>query len=86
MALRHESTRPWHEVPGFFLDSEYRDVRDRQMKELELQDDLLQKVPIRYALPFLLSCRLFIVIVSEIYVKNYSRNLMNLLNNKGCTV
>lgn len=33
-----------------FNESEYRAVRDRQMKELELEDDLLNKVPVRYVL------------------------------------
>ncbi|GJJ11519.1 hypothetical protein Clacol_005752 [Clathrus columnatus] len=47
MALKKESTRQWHEVETAFLESEYRDVRDRQMKELELEDDLLNKVPVR---------------------------------------
>ena len=39
--------RPWYEVEHDFLESEYRAVRDRQMKELELEDDLLSKLPIR---------------------------------------
>jgi len=30
-----------------FLESEYREVRDRQMKELEIEDDLLNKIPVR---------------------------------------
>ncbi|TDL23950.1 hypothetical protein BD410DRAFT_129883 [Rickenella mellea] len=47
VALREENIRPWHEVEHDFLDSEYRAVRDRQMKELELEDDLLSKVPVR---------------------------------------
>ncbi|KAF8517883.1 ELMO/CED-12 family-domain-containing protein [Hysterangium stoloniferum] len=47
VALRDENTRPWHEVETDFEDSEYRDVRDRQMKELEMEDDLLSKVPVR---------------------------------------
>jgi engulfment and cell motility protein 1 len=46
-ALRNEADRPWHEVEADFLESEYRAVRDRQMKELELEDDLLTKVPVR---------------------------------------
>ncbi|KAF9525327.1 ELMO/CED-12 family-domain-containing protein [Crepidotus variabilis] len=46
-ALRRENSRPWHEVESDFLDIEYRAVRDRQMKELELEDDLLSKVPVR---------------------------------------
>ncbi|KAF8966320.1 ELMO/CED-12 family-domain-containing protein [Flammula alnicola] len=45
--LRKENTREWHEVEYDFLESEYRAVRDRQMKELELEDDLLSKVPVR---------------------------------------
>lgn len=48
VALRNESTRPWHEVEYDFNESEYREVRDRQMKELEMEDDLLSKVPVRY--------------------------------------
>jgi len=47
VALRDENTRPWHEVETDFEDSEYREVRDRQMKELEMEDDLLSKVPVR---------------------------------------
>ncbi|KAG5220863.1 Engulfment and cell motility protein [Salix suchowensis] len=47
VALRSENVREWHEVEQDFLGSEYRAVRDRQMKELELEDDLLSKVPIR---------------------------------------
>lgn len=47
-ALRKENTRQWHEVEHDFNNSEYRAVRDRQMKELELEDDLLSKVPVRY--------------------------------------
>lgn len=30
-----------------FVNSEYRDIRERQMKELELTDDLLNKPPVR---------------------------------------
>ena len=47
VALRGENIRSWHDVEHDFLESEYRAVRDRQMKELELEDDLLSKVPIR---------------------------------------
>ncbi|EIN09566.1 hypothetical protein PUNSTDRAFT_66959 [Punctularia strigosozonata HHB-11173 SS5] len=47
VALRRENIRPWHEVEHDFLESEYRAVRDRQMRELEEEDDLLSKVPIR---------------------------------------
>ncbi|KAH8116469.1 ELMO/CED-12 family-domain-containing protein [Phellopilus nigrolimitatus] len=47
VALRHENVRAWHEVENDFLESEYRAVRDRQMKELENEDDLLSKVPVR---------------------------------------
>ena len=47
VALRDENVRAWHEVEQDFLESEYRSVRDRQMKELENEDDLLSKVPVR---------------------------------------
>lgn len=47
LALRKESTREWHEVEADFLESDYRDVRDRQMEQLELEDDLLSKIPVR---------------------------------------
>ncbi|KAF8159524.1 ELMO/CED-12 family-domain-containing protein [Crassisporium funariophilum] len=47
VALRGENVRPWHEVEHDFMECEYRAVRDRQMKELELEDDLLSKVPVR---------------------------------------
>ncbi|KAG9094576.1 hypothetical protein FRC06_010676, partial [Ceratobasidium sp. 370] len=47
LALRDESTRPWHEMESDFINSEYRDIRERQMKELELTDDLLNKPPVR---------------------------------------
>jgi engulfment/cell motility protein 1 len=30
-----------------FLESDYQAVRERQMKELEEEDDLLSKVPVR---------------------------------------
>lgn len=46
-ALRSEHIRQWHEVAHDFDEAEYRAVRDRQMKELELEDDLLSKVPVR---------------------------------------
>ncbi|KAH7890792.1 ELMO/CED-12 family-domain-containing protein [Phlebopus sp. FC_14] len=47
VALQRENVRPWHEVERDFLDCEYRAVRDRQMQELEAEDDLLSKVPVR---------------------------------------
>ncbi|KAI0032657.1 ELMO/CED-12 family-domain-containing protein [Vararia minispora EC-137] len=47
IALRQESIRPWHEMEQDFGEVEYRAVRDRQMKELVEEDDLLSKVPIR---------------------------------------
>ncbi|KAG5637290.1 hypothetical protein H0H81_005085 [Sphagnurus paluster] len=47
VALRSENVRPWHEVEHDFNHCEYRAVRDRQMEELELEDDLLSKVPVR---------------------------------------
>ncbi|KAJ7612462.1 ELMO/CED-12 family-domain-containing protein [Mycena polygramma] len=47
VALRSENVRPWHEVEHEFNECEYRSVRERQMKELELEDDLLSKIPVR---------------------------------------
>ncbi|KAL4250206.1 ELMO/CED-12 family-domain-containing protein [Abortiporus biennis] len=47
VALRKENVRPWHEVEQDFLECEYRAVRDRQMQELEKEDDMMSKVPIR---------------------------------------
>lgn len=46
LALRSENVRQWHEVEADFQ-CEYQKVRDRQMQELELEDDLLSKVPVR---------------------------------------
>lgn len=31
-----------------FEDARYEEVRDRQMKEMEIEDDLLSKMPVRY--------------------------------------
>jgi len=47
VALRRENVRAWHEVEHDFNESEYRAVRDRQMKELEMEDDLMSKAPMR---------------------------------------
>ncbi|OBZ74056.1 Engulfment and cell motility protein 3 [Grifola frondosa] len=47
VALRRENIRPWHEVEQDFLECEYRAVRDRQMQELEMEDDIMSKIPIR---------------------------------------
>jgi hypothetical protein len=35
VALQDENSRPWYNVEIDFSDSEYREVCDRQMKELE---------------------------------------------------
>lgn len=50
VALRKENVRAWHEVEADFGDVEYRAVRDRQMRELEKEDDVMSKVPVRYVL------------------------------------
>lgn len=47
VGLRSENVRPWADVERDFNESEYRAVRERQMKELELEDDLLSKAPVR---------------------------------------
>lgn len=46
-ALRRENERPWHEVERAFQESDYRAVRDRQMKELEKDDEIIGKAPVR---------------------------------------
>jgi engulfment/cell motility protein 1 len=46
VALQGEN-KPWHTLEQDFLECEYRAVRDRQMQELEAEDDLLSKVPVR---------------------------------------
>ncbi|PWY97012.1 hypothetical protein BCV70DRAFT_203236 [Testicularia cyperi] len=46
-ALRNEHTKAWFDLERDFLDSEYRDVRDRQMKELEVDQDYNSKASIR---------------------------------------
>lgn len=46
--MRKENTRAWHEVQTDFNECEYQAVRDRQMRELELEDDVMSKVPIRF--------------------------------------
>ncbi|KAJ3524471.1 hypothetical protein NMY22_g10982 [Coprinellus aureogranulatus] len=45
-SLKNEHVRQWHEVEKDF-NSEYQKVRDRQMLELELEDKILTKVPVR---------------------------------------
>lgn len=46
-ALRDESTKTWFDVEHDFLQSDYRIVRDRQMRELEVEDDFSSKPSIR---------------------------------------
>lgn len=78
VALRRESTVQWHEVESSFVDSEYREVRDRQMKELEMEDDILTKLPVRYVL---LPSLCFLKNLTErrvgIYVRIYIKSRMN---------
>ena len=45
--LKRENARPWHEVEEEFENVEYRKVRDRQMRELEMEDDVMGKLPVR---------------------------------------
>ncbi|EJD43836.1 hypothetical protein AURDEDRAFT_104563 [Auricularia subglabra TFB-10046 SS5] len=47
VALQNENERPWHEVERAFQESDYRAVRDRQMKELEKDDEIMSKAPVR---------------------------------------
>ncbi|CAG8487653.1 7139_t:CDS:10 [Funneliformis mosseae] len=46
-ALRDEATKQLYEFEKDMLDVEYKIIRDRQLKELELGDDLLSKTPVR---------------------------------------
>lgn len=48
-ALGHEA-RGWDEVEREFGEMDYVKVRDKQMRDLALEDDLLSKAPIRCAL------------------------------------
>jgi hypothetical protein len=81
VALINETDRPWHEVEQQFLESEYRAVRDRQMKELELEDDLLNKVPVRFV--HLLSQEYSLISLIEIYALNFIRSRTNLFDNSA---
>lgn len=46
-ALRDEASRTWFDVESDFLESDYRVVRDRQMRELEVEDDFTSKSSVR---------------------------------------
>ena len=46
-ALRDEASRSWFDVQSDFLESDYRIVRDRQMRELEVEDDFTSKASVR---------------------------------------
>lgn len=81
VALRNETDKPWHEVEQQFLESEYRAVRDRQMKELELEDDLLNKVPVRFV--HLLSQEYSLISLIEIYAPNFTRSRTNSFDNSA---
>jgi engulfment and cell motility protein 1 len=65
IALRRESSRPWHEVEADFLECEYRAVRGRQMKELEEEDDLLNKMPVRSVILCRFRCNRSLIVVSR---------------------
>jgi hypothetical protein len=46
-ALKDEVNKTWFDLERHFADSEYRTVRDRQMRELEVDDDFANKASIR---------------------------------------
>ncbi|CAG8475045.1 7244_t:CDS:10 [Paraglomus brasilianum] len=46
-ALRDEASKQLYEFEKDMLEVEYKVIRDRQLKELELGDDLLSKTPVR---------------------------------------
>ena len=84
VALRRENVRPWHEVEQDFLESDYQAVRERQMKELEEEDDLLSKVPVR----LVDVCRCWRPITDhfiEICARNSTRSPTNSSDNSGST-
>lgn len=39
--------KTWFAVRREFLSAEYRQVRERQVREMEIEDDLLSKAPVR---------------------------------------
>ena len=47
LGKQEETSRTWFELENAFLHSEYRTVRDRQMKELEVDQDYSSKASIR---------------------------------------
>ncbi len=47
LGKQEETSRTWADVENAFLHSEYRTVRDRQMKELEMDEDYNAKASIR---------------------------------------
>ncbi|KAJ9474881.1 ELMO domain-containing protein [Pseudozyma hubeiensis] len=47
LGKQDETSRTWQELESAFLQSEYRTVRDRQMKELEVDQDYSAKASIR---------------------------------------
>lgn len=46
-ALGDEASKGWGQIEADFLESEYRNVRDRQMRELQTEDDYSSKASIR---------------------------------------
>lgn len=77
--------RPWHEVEEDFLESDYQAVRERQMKELEEEDDLLSKVPVRFV-RIVLAIGRFTNFPTEICVQSSIRSPTNLSDNREFTV
>lgn len=64
-ALDYQSTQQQEGVPKSFFalkqefeQARYEEVRDRQMKELEIEDDLMSKLPVRYVVGRY-ACKLF---------------------------
>lgn len=46
-SLKDEESKTWFDIEADFLQSDYRVVRDRQMRELETEDDYTSKASIR---------------------------------------
>ena len=54
-ALKRKNVRAWHEVEEEFNDVQYRSVRDHRMRELEMEDDMMGKLSVRYVLRYRIS-------------------------------
>ncbi|CEQ43109.1 SPOSA6832_05004, partial [Sporobolomyces salmonicolor] len=47
--LTGNADKTWAKIRQWFLNADYKTVRDRQMREMEIEDDVLSKAPVRSA-------------------------------------